>query len=100
LEYAFAMLMLEKNMAGVKSLVEQITAESAHLSLPSLVQEAIVTYAENDPAYCTSHGVTDATMQRFQQFRQLALEARRNGQNMPAALAAYRHTFWYYYMLG
>lgn len=100
LEYAFAMLMLEKNMAGVKSLVEQITAESAHLSLPSLVQEAIVTYAENDPAYCTSHGVTDATMQRFQQFRQLALEARRNGQNMPAVLAAYRHTFWYYYMLG
>jgi hypothetical protein len=100
MEYAFAMLMLEKNMAGVKDLVERVTAVQTDKALPQLVQEAVVTYAENDPSYCTSHGVTQETMQRFQQFRQLALQARRNGQNMQSALASFRHTFWYYYLLG
>ena len=99
-EYAFAMLMLDKNMAGVKALVEKITTEQTGKVLPQLVQEAIVTYAENDPAYCTSHGVTEELMQRFQQFRQLVLEARRNGQNLQSVLVPFRHTFWYYYMLG
>ena len=100
MEYAFAMLMLDKNMGGVKALVERVTAEQADKALPQLVQEAIVTYAENDPSYCTAHGVSEETMQRFQQFRQLALQARRNGQNMQSALASFRHTFWYYYLLG
>ena len=100
LEYAFAMLMLEKDMQGIKNLVERIDINAWNGALPSLVQEAIVTYAENDPDYCRSHGVTQETINRFQTFRQRALEARRSGQNGQAALAQFRGSFWYFYMFA
>ena len=99
-EYALGMLMLEKNMAGIKQLVElpSFSPEIWNGTLPSLVQEAIVTYAENDADYCTAHGVTPETMQRFQTFRDLALDARRNNRNQQTALAQFRGSFWYFYM--
>lgn len=100
LEYLMAMLMLDKNMPGIKSLVEKYADKFWHTGLPTLVQEAITTYAENDSDYCATHGVTQDTMNRFQVFRQRALEARRNGQNQQATLAQFRGTFWYYYMFG
>ena len=99
-EYALGMLMLEKNMAGIKQLVElpSFSPEVWNGSLPPLVQEAIVTYAENDADYCSEHGVTPETMQRFQTFRDLALDARRKYRNQQTALAQFRGSFWYYYM--
>ena len=99
-EYALAMLMLEKNMAGIKQIVELpgFSPDIWNGTLPPLVQEAIVTYAENDADYCTAHGVTPETMQRFQTFRDLALDARRNNRNQQTALAQFRGSFWYFYM--
>ena len=99
-EYALAMLMLEKNMAGIKQIVELpgFSPDIWNGTLPPLVQEAIVTYAENDADYCTAHGVTPETMQRFQTFRDLAVDARRNNRNQQTALAQFRGSFWYFYM--
>ena len=99
-EYALGMLMLDKNMAGIKQLIEmpEFNPEIWNGILPPLVQEAIVTYAENDVDYCTAHGVTSDTIERFQIFRDLALDARRNNRNQQSALAQFRGSFWYYYM--
>lgn len=97
-EYAVAMLLLDKNLAGIKILVETIDIDAYKDKMPVLLQEAIITYSENDEDYCRSHGVAEETMTRFKAFRQKALDARHSGQNQSTALASYRGSFWYYYM--
>ena len=93
-EYAMAMMMLEKNMQGVKYLIEKTGGRP----LPELMQQAVTVYAEHDEEYCRNHGVSDETINRFMSFKQAVLNARRNNMNQQTALASYRGTFWYYYM--
>ena len=93
-EYAMAMMMLEKNMQGVKYLIEMTGGRP----LSELMQQAVTVYAEHDEEYCRSHGVSDETISRFMSFKQAVLNARRNNMNQQTALASYRGTFWYYYM--
>lgn len=100
LEYAFAMLMLDKNMQGVRYLTDRFLQDWQGKPLPELIQQAVTVLAEHDVDYCRSHGVNEDTIQRFQSFRQTALEARRSNMNQQAALASYRGTFWYYYMFA
>lgn len=93
-EYAMAMMMLEKNMQGVKYLIEKTGGRP----LTELMQQAVTVYAEHDEEYCRNHGVSDETINRFMSFKQAVLNARRNNMNQQTALASYRGTFWYYYM--
>ena len=93
-EYAMTMMMLEKNMQGVKYLIEMTGGRP----LSELMQQAVTVYAEHDEEYCRSHGVSDETISRFMSFKQAVLNARRNNMNQQTALASYRGTFWYYYM--
>ena len=100
LEYAFAMLMLDKNMQGVRYLTDRFLQDWQGKPLPELIQQAVTVLAEHDVDYCITHGVSEEMINRFQVFRQTALEARRNNVNQQSALASYRGTFWYYYMFG
>ncbi|MBO7417519.1 MAG: hypothetical protein J6U14_01085 [Bacteroidaceae bacterium] len=100
LEYAMAMMMLDKNMDGVRYLSDRFLANWQGDTMPELMQEAVVILAEHDEEYCRSHGVTDETANRFMAFKQAVLNARRSNVNQQAALSAYRNTYWYYYMFG
>jgi len=96
IEYAFAINMLDKDMLGVKNLVE----EKLLKDLPELVQQAITVYAEHDEEYCRSHGVSEETINRFMSFKQTVINARRTNANLQATLASFKGTFWYYYLFG
>ena len=98
LEYAMAMMMLDKNMEGIRYLADRYLPYQEGQSVPPLMQQAVTVLAEHDEDYCRSHGVDDETVSRFMAFRQTVLNARRNNQNLQAALASYRGTYWYYYM--
>ena len=98
LEYAMAMMMLDKDMEGIRYLADRYLPYQEGQSVPPLMQQAVTVLAEHDEDYCRSHGVDDETVSRFMAFRQTVLNARRNNQNLQAALASYRGTYWYYYM--
>ena len=100
LEYLMAMLMLDKNMQGIRYVVDRFLQDWQGKPLPELIQQAVTVLAEHDVDYCITHGVSEEMINRFQIFRQTALEARRNNVNQQSALASYRGTFWYYYMFG
>jgi hypothetical protein len=100
LEYLMAMLMLDKNMPGIRYVADRFLQDWQGKPLPELIQQAVTVLAEHDVDYCRTHGVSEEMIDRFQIFRQTALEARRNNMNQQSALASYRGTFWYYYIFG
>lgn len=98
LEYAMAMMMLDKNMDGIRYLADRYLPYQNGEDVPQLMQQALTVLAEHDEDYCRSHGVNDETISRFMSFKQTVLNARRSNANLQAALASYKGTFWYYYM--
>lgn len=98
MEYAMAMMMLDKNLEGIRYLSDRYLPYQDGQPVPPLMQQALTVLAEHDEGYCRSHGVDDETISRFMTFKQAVLNARRNSQNQQAALASYRGTYWYYYM--
>lgn len=98
MEYAMAMLMLDKNMEGIRYLADRYLPYQNGVYVPQLMQQALTVLAEHDEDYCRSHGVNDETISRFMSFKQTVLNARRSNANLQAALASYKGTFWYYYM--
>ena len=100
LEYAFAIKMLDKDMRGIRYLSDRYLNNWEGERVPELMQQAVVVSAEHDEDYCRSHGVTEDTVSRFMSFKQAVLNARRNNANLQAALASYKGTFWYYYLIG
>ena len=98
MEYAMAMLMLDKNMEGIRYLADRYLPYQNGEDVPQLMQQALTVLAEHDEDYCRSHGVNDETISRFMSFKQTVLNARRSNANLQAALASYKGTFWYYYM--
>ena len=85
---------------GIRYVVDRFLQDWQGKPLPELIQQAVTVLAEHDVDYCITHGVSEEMINRFQIFRQTALEARRNNVNQQSALASYRGTFWYYYMFG
>ena len=98
LEYVMAMMMLDKNIQGIRYLTDNFLFNRDDKSVPDLIQQAVIIIAEHDEEYCRSHGVGDDTINRFMSYKQAVLNARRNNMNQQAMLASYRGTFWYYYM--
>ncbi len=94
-DYAIAFMLLQKDFNRIKAFVDTYYGTPILPELPVRLQEAVVSYAERDADYCLSHGVTQQTLDRFADFRQKTLGARRNGGNVKAALRGYSDTFWY-----
>lgn len=99
MDYKIATLLLSKDMAGIKDFVERYGGTEALPSLPPLMQQAVISYAEHDPLYCQAHGVSEELLSQFLQFKRRILSLRRSGQDLALGLADYRETFWYYLLL-
>ena len=99
MEYVEAYLLLSKDMRGIKYIVEKYGGTPALVKLPSIMQEAVISYAEKDPNYCTKHGVTEETFERYRDYKQKYIECRNFGRNPADELhAEYGNSYWYYLM--
>lgn len=98
MDYMISALLLSKNLPAIKAFVERYGGTEALPDLPHLLQQAVISYAEHDPAYCRAHGVSDRLLSEFALFKQRVLGLRHSGQNVAAGLSDYRNSFWYYLM--
>lgn len=95
-DYAIALLLLSKDFNNIRAFVEEFGGRGCLAKLPERLQEAVLTYAENDLDYCRAHGVDETTIERFARFRQKALTLRKSGANTSGLAAEWGKTFWYY----
>ncbi len=95
-DYMIAALLLSKDLTAIKSFVERFSGTEALPTLPKLLQQAVISYAEHDPDYCRGYGVTDKTLSEFAIFKQRVLGLRHARQDVAGGIADYRNTFWYY----
>lgn len=100
MEYAFAYMLLAKDIKSVAGVVSRYYGQPGFQSLPVPVQEAVLFYSEYTrnvsgadvlgPEWCAAHGVSEDTFRRFQKFQDASL---RNGGKAPKGFNA---TYWYY----
>ena len=100
-EYVIACLLVQKDFDYIRSFVEENYGTPILPTLPTRLQEAVVTYMERDMDYCRRYGVSEQTIARFASFRQkiLTLRHRQPNANPKSQLSEFRDTFWFY-MLG
>ena len=100
-EYVIACLLVQKDFDYIRSFVEETYGTPVLPTLPTRLQEAVVTYMERDMDYCRRYGVSEQTIARFASFRQkvLTLRHRQPNANPKSQLSEFRDTFWFY-MLG
>lgn len=98
-DYQLALLLLIKNVSGVRSFVETRYGTPVLPELPSLVQQALIVASEDDPDWCLSHGVSQEVMDRFARFRERYSAAVRGGESPDRILRReFGSTYWYYYL--
>lgn len=98
-DYQLALLLLFKNISGIRSFVDTHFGTQVLPELPSLVQQAFIVASEDDLDGCRSHGVSQEVIDRFLKFRERYAAAARAGEN-PANLLRreFGSTYWYYYL--
>jgi hypothetical protein len=99
-DYAFAYLLLAKDIKSVVGIVSRYFGQPGFDSLPVPVQEAVLFYSEYTrnvdgadvlgPDWCSAHGVTEGTFRRFQKFQD---ESLKSGGKAPKG---YNSSYWYY----
>lgn len=98
LEYIEAYLMLSKDLAAIRSFVENYYGTPVLKELPRSMQEAVIVYSENEPDYWTKYGVSEQVINNFMNFKQLVIQNRGN-RNLPVMVQrSFGGTFWYFYM--
>lgn len=98
LEYIEAYLMLSKDLAAIRSFVENYYGTPVLKELPKSMQEAVIVYSENEPDYWTKYGVSEQVINNFINFKQLVIQNRGN-RNLPTMVQrSFGGTFWYFYM--
>ena len=98
-DYQLALLLLIKNIAGIRSFVETRYGTPVLPELPSLVQQALIITSEDDLDWCRSHGVEQEVTERFMRFRDRYAISARSGENPANALRReFGSTYWYYYL--
>ena len=97
-EYAIACLLLGKNFDAIRYFVEEYYGTPMLPTMPTRLQEAVVTYSERDMDYCRRYGVSEQTISRFASFRQkiLNIRHRQPNANPKSQMSEFRDTFWYY----
>lgn len=98
--YAFAYLLLSKDIKSITGIVSRYFGENGLQSLPVPVQEAVLFYSEYTrnvsgadvlgPEWCAAHGVTEETFRRFQKFQD---ESMKNNGKAPKG---FNSSYWYY----
>jgi hypothetical protein len=98
IQYIGAIYLLDKNMTAFKYFVETLYGTKVLPVLPKSFQEAVIILSEQDPDYRKQFHISEATLQRYADFRQ---QARANGNNPYAPDMMRRRfgdTYWYYFM--
>ena len=98
-DYQLALLLLFKNISGIRAFVDTHFGTPVLPELPSLVQQALIVASEDNLDWCRSHGVSQEMTGRFEKFRERYASAVRAGEN-PANLLRreFGSTYWYYYL--
>ena len=98
-DYQLALLLLFKNISGIRTFVDTHFGTPVLPELPSLVQQALIVASEDNLDWCRSHGVSQEMTGRFEKFRERYASAVRAGEN-PAHLLRreFGSTYWYYYL--
>lgn len=95
-EYLLSMLLVPKDVNSINAFINQFVGKGCMNPVPLRLQEAIAIINERDPSFSLSHGVSEATMQAFNEFRQSYMTLRQQGRDMRALAPKYGKTFWYY----
>lgn len=98
-DYQLALLLLIKNVSGIRSFVETHYGTPVLPELPSLVQQALIVASEDDLDWCRTQGVQPEVMAQFQKFRERYAAAVRNGENPANTLRReFGSSYWYYHL--
>lgn len=95
-EYLLSILLIAKDVGNINAFVEQYAGKGSMTNIPKRLQEAIAIIHEHEPEYCRMHGVSQKTMEDFQEFRQEYYTLRSQGKNTKTLARKYGRTFWYY----
>lgn len=98
IEYVGCMYLLDKRLNKFRALVEECYNTPVLPALPRSFQEAVIATAEADTAYWHRHGVTDATVKRFNEYKQTLFANRGNPNASNVMRQRFADTFWYYLM--
>lgn len=98
IEYVGSMYLLGKQLNKFRTLIEENYHTPVLPALPRSFQEAVIATAEADTAYWHKYGVTDATVKRFNEYKQTLLANRGNPNASNVMRQRFGDTFWYYLM--
>lgn len=98
IEYVGSIYLLDKQLNKFRELVEENFNTPVLPALPRSFQEAVIATAEADTAYWHKYGVTDATVKRFNEYKQTLLANRGNPNVSNVMRQRFGDTFWYYLM--
>lgn len=100
-DYAVASVLLSRDRNMIENFLDEFPLDKLFKTIPECVQQAIIVLHENDMEYCRNHGVSDAVITKFEDFKQAYKLAQRGGFNSNGALKSkYGNTFWYYFIYG
>ena len=92
-------MLLEKDLERLQSYIEANYGTPALESLPNVLQEAILVYAEDDIEYGKKYGVSEETIERYRHFRKRFIDLRDSRSDPTGTLRhQFGNTFWYYYL--
>lgn len=98
IEYLGGLLLLSKDLAGFKTLLETYYGTEVLPVLPHGFQEAVIILSEKTPEEWVKYGIGKTVIDRFGQYRK-AILANKNNQALPQLMARdYGNTYWFYFM--
>lgn len=99
IQYLGAFYLLEKNMDGLKNMIETYYGTEVLPVLPKSFQEAVITMSETDPDYWKRFHISISVLQRFAEYKKQVLANRNNRKNLQELMRrGYGDTYWFYYM--
>lgn len=97
-EYLASTFLLAKDMDSVNAFLNQFGGKGCLTTLPKRLQEAMALIHQTDYDYCLAHGVSEETLQTFDNFKRTLATLRSQGKDIKALAPQYGKTFWYYYI--
>ena len=99
-DYAIGYLLLANDSPHINAFADEFYGTELMPKTPQRLQEAIVAANEKDLDYCRARGVSEQTIEQYQQLKQLVVEARRGNQDIGTLLhKQYGNTYWYYLLV-
>jgi hypothetical protein len=98
IQYVGAIYLLDKNIMVFKDFIETFYGTKVLPVLPKYFQEAVIILSEQYPDYWKQFHISEATLQRYADFRQQALANKNNPYAPDLMRRRFGDTYWYYYM--